>query len=287
MVKDLQKSKSKKAKIVFATIVCVAVIVLLLNYVIVPNIKYNQAINLIDSDVVQAYEALIAMEGFRDSNEKASSIYTRYKSEQLKNVGVGECFTFGRYFSDIDKRYDFVYYSEDVEWFVLAKENNKLLVISKYALEYEVYNDEYYDVTWEYSTLRNSLNNYFLKKAFSADEQKMILTTTVPAHKNPDYNTDQGNDTQDKIFVLSVTEAEKYFASDDDRECYGTNYVKKKAQAEELYNGDEFPWWLRTLGEDQKDCAFVNFMGKVCSGGRSIYSHSVFVRPAMWIELSN
>lgn len=112
-----------------------------------------------------------------------------------------------------------------MEWLVLAKEGNKVLVISKYALDCQPYNTSFTSVTWETCSLRKWLNGTFINNAFSAEEQAMIPTVTVSADKNPDYSTDPGNATQDKVFLLSITEANQYFTSDEARKCGTTEYA--------------------------------------------------------------
>ena len=69
--------------------------------------------------------------------------------------------------------------STAIEWVVLQKEGNKALLISRYGLDAQPYNAEYTDATWETCTLRTWLNSTFLNKAFTAEEQKAILTTSV------------------------------------------------------------------------------------------------------------
>ena len=50
----------------------------------------------------------------------------------------------------------------------------------------------------------------------------MIPTVTVSANKNPKYDTDPGNTAKDRVFLLSIVEAEKYFTSDEARKCIPT-----------------------------------------------------------------
>ena len=72
--------------------------------------------------------------------------------------------------------------------------------------------------------MRKWLNGTFISNAFSSDEQNMIQSTTVTADKNPSYSTSPGNNTTDKVFLLSITEVNQYFSSNSARECQGTAY---------------------------------------------------------------
>ena len=199
-------------------------------------------------------------------------------------VAVGDIIEFGAYEQDNDTSNG----KEPIEWLVLERDGNKILVISKYALDAQPY-DTYEDVTWETCTLRMWLNGIFLYATFSETEQSMIQTTEVSADKNPDYSTDQGNATKDKIFLLSINEANEYFASDEARMCVPTAYAKANgAWITGDYKADgeaTCRWWLRSPGDYQDFAAIVCCDGVVCAGGIYCSSGLDCVRPAMWIDL--
>lgn len=122
---------------------------------------------------------------------------------------VGNYVTFGRYpqtKAGKDKT--------PIEWLVLARDGSKALLISRYGLDAQPYNTTNSEVTWETCTLRTWLNSTFYNKAFSSAEQAAILTTNVDNSKYQCYSgwsTNGGNNTQDKVFLLSYAEANKYF----------------------------------------------------------------------------
>ena len=164
----------------------------------------------------------------------------------------------------------------------MAKEGTKILVISKEALDCKPYTG----FTWETCTLRKWLNNDFLGSAFSANEKAMIPTVTVSADKNPDYNTDPGNATQDQVFLLSITEADKYFRTDKARRCKPTDYAVANGAYVYSDNGN-CRWWLRSPGDSQVDAAGVHDDGDVYEGGDYVSHDSNAVRPALWIDLNS
>ena len=143
----------------------------------------------------------------------------------------------------------------------------------------------YTDVTWETCTLREWLNNDFVNAAFSAEEQAIIPTVTVYADKNPEYSTNPGNATQDKIFLLSITEASKYFSSDSARQYQPTDY----AVAEGAFESDfsNCVWWLRSPGINQTLAAGVDAGGDVYEYGYWVNYDNLAVRPALWIDLNS
>ncbi len=104
---------------------------------------------------------------------------------------------------------------EPIEWMILDENENGILLLSRYALECKPYNKNSDDTTWETCSLREWMNKDFYNKSFSNDEKKLINTTNVVNEDNRVYGTDCGNDTEDKIFALSTSEAIEYFELND------------------------------------------------------------------------
>ncbi len=249
----------------------------------IQNCNYNYAIDLMEAGkTVEAYEALIALNGYKDSAEKAKSIYAEYKVEKLKSPKVGDYVFFGAYEQDNNTSNG----KEDIEWLVLDKKDGKVLVISKNALNCQQYNTSYTGVTWETCTLRKWLNGTFLGAAFSENEREMIPTVTVSADKNPEYSTNPGNATQDKVFLLSIAEANKYFSSDSARQCEATAYAEAQGEYVSSSNGN-CRWWLRSPGFFQREAAYVDNVGVVHGSGCSVDYSKYAVRPALWIDLNS
>ena len=89
------------------------------------------------------------------------------------------------------------------------KQEGKALFISKHVLDTKRYDD--YTNKWEFSAIRRWLNDYFLRCAFTKEEQEQIVTADVSADRNPKGREDSGKATKDKVFLLSIPEAKKYF----------------------------------------------------------------------------
>ncbi|MCR5521153.1 MAG: DUF6273 domain-containing protein [Lachnospiraceae bacterium] len=145
------------------------------------------------------------------SKEKSTTVALEktgkgYKSSyDFSKAKKGDIITFGAYEQDGNLANG----QEPIEWVVLSKTKSQLFVVSKYALDAVPYN-KYKDtkVTWETCTLRKWLNEKFYNAAFNKDEKNLIKTTTVENFDNPDpeYKTPGGNDTKDKVFLLSQLE---------------------------------------------------------------------------------
>ena len=205
--------------------------------------------------------------------------------EALRAAKVGDTIIFGAYEQDNNTGNG----KEPIEWRVLAKEGNRILVISKYGLDAKAYNDIYTSTTWETCTLRQWLNNDFYNAAFSEEEKAAIPTVTVTAEDNAEYSTYAGKDTNDKVFLLSIREANQYFSSDEDRLCAPTDYaIAQGAWTSDYTTGGRAAgsWWLRSPGMVSSIAAFVRSDGLVRYSGDYVCRGSSVARPALWIDLS-
>lgn len=286
--------KRKKAFAIGTPIVaaCIAFLIVLTT-VIIPNSKYNAAVALMNNKKYdEAITAFEAMDGYKDSENQLENCYIgKYGEEKwnkIKNIKVGDTYTFGAYEQDNSTSNG----KEAIEWTVLDKDGMSLLLISKQALDCQQYNTSSTDVTWESCSLRKWMNGTFLNKAFNAEEQAQIQNTTVSADKNPEYNTNPGNATTDKVFLLSINEVEKYFNSDEARKCAPTAYAKAQG-AYASYNYKTASgaatcwWWLRSPGDTQNSAAGVSLGGSVSYGGNYVHHDTDAVRPALWINLDS
>ena len=277
-----QAAKKRKRTIAIVTpiiVVCIAFVIVLFT-VILPSIRYNKAVELYNAgQYEEAITAFEALNGYKDSAAKIKDIKPKYHEELLLKANVGSYVFFGSYEQDNNTSNG----KEEIEWQVLAKTGDRVLVISRYALDCQQYNTSFTNVTWETCSLRKWLNGTFISNAFSSDEQNVIQATTVTADKNPSYSTSPGNNTTDKVFLLSITEVNKYFSSDSARQCKGTEYCYAQG-ANKGSNGNCW-WWLRSPGDDSDGAANVNGGGSVYDRGSYVHSGSGAVRPALWIDL--
>ena len=248
--------------------------------------RYNRAVELAEQkDYVDAFVLLRGLNR-ADAQAKLEEIIPLCGDELLQVAEVGDTVYFGVYEQDnnIDNG------KEDIAWLVLAKENNKILVISDKALDCQPYNTVRGNITWETCSLRQWLNKTFLNDAFSSAEQTMIADTNVSADKNPKFDTDSGNNTTDKVFLLSTNEVNRYFGSDEARQCVPTAY----AIANGAYTSGETKggaatcwWWLRSPGYNQSLAAAVAGGGSVRYDGHHVDRSYDGVRPALWINLDS
>ena len=135
--------------------------------------------------------------------------------------------------------------------------------------------------TWDKSKARTWLNNSFLDLAFSKSERDGILETEVS------YTTlNNSNDVtctflcKDKVFLLSYSEVQKYFVTDETRKLNSTIYARN--------HGAHYPqcyWMTRSVGKKNDEIMAIK------NGGQLGYSTAVDdqhlgVRPTMWLDLN-
>lgn len=247
--------------------------------------KYDRAMALIEEEDFAGAIALLTDLDYNDSEKKIEEIIASNPSLKLSLAEIGSYVTLGSYEQDNDTSNG----NEEIEWRVLAKEDDKVLLISRYALDCKQYHDSYEETSWETCTLRSWLNNDFMSAAFSDDEQAMIETTALKAAVNPGTDADPGNDTEDKIFVLSIDDAKVYFATDEDRMCTATDYAEANGvELSPSYKADgkaAAQWWLRAPGKNESFATYVYPFGTVYTYGNGVNYVVIGVRPAMWVSV--
>ena len=177
----------------------------------------------------------------------------------VKNVKVGDYIEFGRYpqiaNGDI----------QSIEWQVLAIEENKMLLISQYALEAMRFDED--SNNWECSEIRKWLNGYFYNKVFNDNEKKNI-------------NSFDG----DNVFLMSKEEAEKYFVDDEARRCKATDYAKNNGAYVNSDNGYSY-WWLRSPNPYGSNYVYGVFSDGYIDYFSNVNLDDFLARPALWINL--
>ena len=167
----------------------------------------------------------------------------------------------------------------------MKKEGNQVLLLSKYVLDAKPYNKEWEDVIWETSDIRQWLNNEFYTTAFNKAEKAKIQTSLIKNEDNSKYGTSGGNDTEDKVFLLSEKEAETLFSDEEERIAKATEYAEKSGVYVKKEKGAW--WWLRSPGRNSGSAAEVIIFGWVHGYGDSVYNFDDGVRPALHLNLQS
>lgn len=213
------------------------------------------------------------------------------EGNKIKQLEAGDIIVYGSYEQDGDKNNG----PEPIEWEVLDVDDNRALLVSRYVLDCQPYNDYYGSITWKYCSLRKWLNSKFLKTAFTAEERVRIPTVVLSNPDNPVFGTDGGGNTRDRVFLLSVDEILEYYTfeewnEDEQRGWWGYSQdliIEATPYAEDagvfVKNGGSI-MWTRSPAASSFFVTDVNDKGCISSGGLGTLDYFVGVRPAIYID---
>ena len=125
------------------------------------------------------------------------------------------------------------------------------------------YHDRREDVTWETCSLRAWLNGEYYETCFSEAEKAAILDTDLENPDNPEHGTPGGHATRDRIYLLSIEDADKYFQT--------------------FPRANNRWWWLRSPGDSSHCASFVEMGGDIDCGGIGV-TGGLGVRPALTVD---
>lgn len=243
--------------------------------------------------------------GYEEDN-----FYILYEDEYYSgpadcNVIIGklrEYVTFGSYEQDGDETNG----KEPIEWIVLTQDDEKMLVVSKYCLDYLRYPDDWSsNIVWETSYIRKHLNSEFFDDAFSNEEKQEIILSANPNKASEDYySTVDGNSTEDWVFLLSIDEVQTYLpnstSSETSTTAYGTDYLydvlRQHIYYTNLKDNESVEWALRADIDTSRNEEKVGMPREINASSRGIYMSLTtggmrdpdgplsVIRPAMWIK---
>ena len=177
--------------------------------------------------------------------------------------------------------------AEPIEWRVLERIGDEVLLLSVNCLDCRTYNDVPFEpVTWETSAIRAWLGDEFYNSVFTDEEkQRIVLADNVNTDQS-EAGTEGGADTQDYVFLLSEQEAGIYMGNEIDQEYVGkavpTAYaIEQGAHIDETGAAE---WWLRSPGAYEYTAQFVEPSGVPYIAG-AYADISYAVRPAIWIKV--
>ena len=271
-----------------------------------------------DTDVIEdaaLFSKLEKATGW-DSNGDITISGSKYRRMKKSDGTYGTSRNNERYNWKDDTSYHYFKY-EPIKWRVLDVNGSDAFLLADRALDAQPYNKEMESITWEKSTIRSWLNGYgssentraidytgsnFINSAFTSSQRNAVKTTDVVNNDNTLYDTDVGNDTKDKVFLLAESEVYGTVES----ELYGLHFngeglylggrVSKSstyAKAMGVRNHYYFQWrsgncywWLRTPGSDTIYAVAMGSDGDIYPEGACVNDSSYAVRPALHLDIS-
>jgi len=217
----------------------------------------------------------------------------------------------------------------EYNWRVLDVQDGRALLITEDVIDKRPYNTERAAVTWEISALRQYLNGEFYNK-FDEQEQAIILEVNNVNANNPRFTgvskADEarqrlnekfsamtgrqkpegdldvsdptfpakgGNNTADKVFLLSIDEVLKYFGDSGQMteimNPEAAPFINDEFNVERLANYEDKAcvWWLRSPGSNSARVARVSAIGMIDMAGCPANLTDCGIRPALWLNLNS
>ena len=250
---------------------------LFLTFFVVPQYNYTKAMEYLQNgDLLNAYQFFDNAQGFRDSDEQAAAIRARpdYQLALIRQAETGDTIVYGSYEQDNHTENG----KEQIQWILLAKDENRALLLSERALLMRPFHTSDEAVSWENSSLRSWLNAEFLNAAFTTEEISHIPLAPVPVG-----DEETGGDTMDRVFLLSSREFANLVPSADE-ECMPTAAVAAEAGLRSTY--EPVAWWLRSVMAESSKVKYVDSSGSSYNEADAT-DEDIAIRPAIWVEYKN
>lgn len=207
--------------------------------------------------VIFSNDAQAMIKQFIGQTSNSGRISASEWKKQVSALPIGGTFVFGSYEQDGDTSNG----KEQLEWIVIAKQDKFVTLISKQCLDAQKYNENRSAVSWETSSLKSWLNDYFLSTAFSNDEKERISGLNA-----------------DKVSILNHEEAELYFKGDASRRCNPTKYATDRGVFKS--NNNTSVWWLSTPVFGAR-AMYIGLWGNIATDGEYVNVTNHSVRPVI------
>ncbi len=194
-------------------------------------------------------------------------------------------------------------------WLIMEETEEAFFCLTEHLIAVRAYHEVEEAVTWKYCSLRKWLNTDFFD-SLQPSERLLISERKLLNQDNCFYKTSGGDETNDRIFLLSYSEMRQYLSFGKELSVSEQNTDLTKVQKDDflrkaflslppkriaeanvqfqhdysLLNGQALGWWLRSPGSSPSRAMRVNCHGTVRTYGREVNRSLVGVRPAAWIN---
>lgn len=172
---------------------------------------------------------------------------------------------------------------DSITWVVLKVDGDKALLLSRDLLSARPWDATGKNLTWDHSSIRQWLNHDFLHAAFSPNEIDNIVPTTLDNSDQRRYGTPAGQNTIDRVFLLSVNEFDSLVKDTRYVTASPTSLaIQEGAYANEQGNS---AWWLRSPGTNVDSPSYLSSAGELGTRAHHATEKVLGIRPALWIKL--
>ena len=190
-------------------------------------------------------------------------------------------------------------------WRVLEVKEGQALIMTEEIIEQRDYHSQLKEVTWKDCELRHYLNETFYQ-TFSEQDREKIIETVNSNSDNSWYQANGGEDTKDRIFLLSMDETVRYYFGNSSRlldfpaknqrywfQRKDENNINRRA----TYLKASWWWWIRTPGKNNKVAVYIHGDGNIGIQGNGVSKRNTNVihpvtndtrggvRPALWLKI--
>ena len=177
---------------------------------------------------------------------------------------------------------------EPIEWVILDKGDDRMLLVSKYILDAQYYyeiNTSEEGIGWEDSTVRTWLNSDFYNTAFNDEEKKYIpLSKIISSWRN----TSITEETDDYVFLLSDDEVKAYFSDalsqdmaksryQDAFKCEQTEYATQRGAMKNRWMARSYKYSKYYIYAYNAHGTYEGVPDNPSNGG---------IRPAIWVNVN-
>ena len=204
-----------------------------------------------------------------------SSEWMSYPVNPLtRSAQVGDIVTFGNYEQDGDEKNG----AEEIQWYVLAKEENRYLLHSRFILDALAYDGrvDLLPISWDECQIHTWLNTDFMSAAFKDRDLSVIAPSQVTFMSGA-----QKSWTLDRVFLLSQEDFSKYYEEEAARRSSSTAFAAAKSLYPDTY-------WYRAEPDDFKDVKTETWLGFIDGQGVQQFgrvTYALGVRPAVWVNV--
>ena len=232
--------------------------------------------------------------------------FTQYRPSDIENESAPNTSQQDNNGYFINEVYWFKY--EKIEWDILFESEGEKLIIANLILDSQYYypsssnhvfehnGGEGYVNNYELSYVRKFLNDDFYNTAFNKIQKELIQVTEL--NNSDNAGVFACNNTNDKIFLLSYSEAFEFYENDESRKAHGTDYAIAQGLIVHYKEGNS-PWILRTpidTNDGVESTIYgVSYIHGVCEDGSVTYTNGnnrILInrnhnglRPVCWVKV--
>ena len=273
----------KGAAALVAALLVVSLVILAVNHR--RGARYAEAVRLAEAgDASSAYEIFAGLGGYADSAQRAQGLVDEDPALPYRMASKGDVIAFGAFEQDGNANNG----PESIQWIVLERFDDRLLVLSADCLDARQYNHvPFEDITWADSDLRAWMNGDFFEGAFTPEQRSIVPLVLNENEDQSVTGAEGGAPTQDRVFALSEQESVIYLADRAARSDIGAAPASEVAASGPLAVSEDgtADWWLRSPGTYGFAAQFVDSSGNPVVSGANV-DVLYGVRPALWIDMS-